>query len=161
MKTAVIVVALIAAAVVLALVGLAVMSRSGKPPGLVEGRLAPCPASPNCVVSEAGTDAAHHVAPFTVPGGAEEEAFRALEEVIGEMGGMVETRREGYLAATFSSTVFGFVDDFEARLDAAEGVLHVRSASRVGRSDLGVNRQRVQRIRAGLSGRVVAHGSPS
>jgi uncharacterized protein (DUF1499 family) len=54
----------------------------------------------------------------------------------------------GYLYAEFRSKTLGFVDDFEARLDPAASVIHVRSASRLGRRDMGVNRARVEMIRS-------------
>jgi uncharacterized protein (DUF1499 family) len=60
----------------------------------------------------------------------------------------VVARTESYLHAEFTSLFFRFVDDVEFLVDDAAKVIHVRSASRLGRSDLGVNRKRVERIRA-------------
>jgi uncharacterized protein (DUF1499 family) len=64
-----------------------------------------------------------------------------------DLGGVIVLVENGYLAATFQSPLFRFVDDVELRLDRPSGVIHIRSASRVGRSDLGKNRERVEAIR--------------
>ena len=63
------------------------------------------------------------------------------------MGGRIEAESDHYLAATFSSAIFGFVDDLEIRVDSSERVIHIRSASRVGHSDMGVNRKRTELLR--------------
>ena len=115
------------------------MSQSGSAPGLVDGRLTPCPESPNCVSSEEGTDPEKSVE--VLPTG----AWGQLPDVIASLGGEVTEASEGYIAAEFKSSTFGFVDDVEFRL--AEDGVHVRSASRVGYSDAGVNAQRVGDIR--------------
>ena len=77
------------------------------------------------------------------PGAAWEHAKEALTE----LGGRIEKDTGDYLWATFRSRIWRFVDDTELRLDAAGKVIHVRSASRVGKGDLGVNRKRVERLR--------------
>lgn len=123
------------------------VSRSGSAPGLIGELLAPCPGTPNCVCSEHRRDSEHYLEPIEVRDGRLAAAMQSLALVIREIGGNVDTVGENYIAATFSSTVFGFVDDVEFRADAGAGVIHVRSASRVGRSDLGANRRRVELIR--------------
>ena len=123
---------------------------AGSPPatlGVRDGRLAPCPDRPNCVSSEA-TDDAHRVAALDFTGDPA-AALRRLDQVIaGQDGASIVTRRDGYLHAEFQTRLMGFVDDFEARVDPAAGVIQVRSASRLGYGDLGVNRGRVEAIRA-------------
>ncbi len=119
-------------------------SQAGTAPGLVDGALAPCPEAPNCVSSEAGVDADHAVE--ALPLAAWDGAPAAIEA----LGGAIVAQDEGYIAATFSSGVFKFVDDVELR--RADDAVHVRSASRVGYSDLGVNRKRVDALREKLSG---------
>ena len=118
-------------------------SKSGVAPGLTEGRLTPCPDSPNCVTSEAGADESHAVAPLPA------DSWSGLGDIIGAMGGKIIVQNGTYIASEFTSSAMGFVDDVEFRL-AEEGV-HVRSASRVGRSDFGVNRKRVEEIRTRIS----------
>lgn len=126
---------------------LALQSRSGAPPGPVDGRLARCPSAPNCVGSEYPDDKSHYIPPLPYATGTADDALARVRSAIQAMGGEVRQEGEGYLAATFSSRVFGFVDDLEVRVDREARVIHVRSASRVGRSDLGVNRKRVERLR--------------
>ena len=111
--------------------------------GLENGRLRPCPASPNCISSEApGGD----VPPFVVQG---EDGWERLRLAIVSLGGSIEREEDGYLHATFRSRIFGFVDDLECRQDG--DVVQVRSASRVGWWDMGANRRRVEKLRKALS----------
>jgi uncharacterized protein (DUF1499 family) len=74
-----------------------------------------------------------------------------MERLLAVLGSMkrveIVTREEGYLHAEFTSAVFRFVDDVEFSIDDRNNVIHVRSASRLGFSDLGVNRRRVEDIR--------------
>ncbi len=121
---------------------LGAQSRNGAAAGLVDGRLTACPASPNCVSSEAGAVAEKEVAPL--PAG----VWIRLPDTIVEMGGVVTAQGDDYVAAEFTSETFGFVDDVEFR--RADEAVHVRSASRVGYSDRGVNRARVDALRAAL-----------
>ena len=115
------------------------------PPPAIQ-QLAPCPDRPNCVSSQA-EDEAHRVAPLALEG-TPEEALARLRRIIEAMpGATVDEVGDGWLSARFRSRVFGFVDDLEMAVDEANGVVHVRSASRVGYSDLGVNRRRVETIR--------------
>lgn len=111
-------------------------------------RLPLCPDTPNCVSSQA-VDAEHAIEPIAFSGPAA-EAMQRLVTVLDELPrSKAVTRSDSYLHYEFRSLLFRFVDDVECLLDADNGVIHIRSASRVGRSDLGVNRKRVERIRAG------------
>jgi len=109
-------------------------------------KLDPCPATPNCVCSEFPQDS-HAVPPFQFDGEAE-QAWAALSQAVMSLPrtSIVETE-PGYLKAETKSALFRFVDDVEFRLDGAVGVIHVRSASRIGYSDLGANRKRVDELR--------------
>lgn len=120
--------------------------------GVKEGRLAACPKSPNCVVSQGNEDAEHAIAPLAYSGDAD-SAMAALKQVVAaQAGSEIIEQTENYLYAEFTSKLMGFVDDVEFYLPADEpGVIHVRSASRLGQSDLGVNRKRVEAIRAAFS----------
>ena len=120
-------------------------SRKGSAPGLVSQKLAPCVSDLNCVCTEYDPGKASHFSPIKVRG-ASPESILALQGIIEDMGGSVQSIGESYIAATFESAIFGFVDDFEVRVDKERGLVHVRSASRVGRSDLGANRKRVARF---------------
>ncbi|WP_207061861.1 DUF1499 domain-containing protein [Motiliproteus sp. SC1-56] len=137
--------------VVVLLVVKAHQSKSGEAPGLVAGHLAPCSPKPNCVCSEAGTPPDKLVAPLPLPEGQADADWQRFQQVIRDQGGELKQVQGDYLAATFTSQLFGFVDDFEARRDVANGVIHLRSASRVGTSDLGANRVRVEQLRQGYT----------
>lgn len=117
--------------------------------GLQHDRLRACPDSPNCVCSEvyAGRLPQHAIAPMKFPGVPADRAWEVLQQVIVQQGGALVSVDAHYLHATFTSHLFRFVDDVEARLDSQAGVIQLRSASRVGRSDLGVNRKRLESIR--------------
>ena len=114
-------------------------SKSGSAPGVAGGSLAPCPDRPNCVSSEAGTDTAKRVEPLPLA------TWDALPATIAEMGGTITLHESDYIAAEFTSATFGFVDDLELR--RTDEAVQVRSASRVGYSDGGVNKARVAQLR--------------
>lgn len=114
--------------------------------GLVDGRLRACPDSPNCVCSE-DSRPDHHIEPLAT-GDDPAAAWQRLREALAaEPRSRVLTDEEHYLHAEVRSLIFRFVDDVECRLDAPAGVIHIRSASRAGYSDLGVNAARVERLR--------------
>jgi uncharacterized protein (DUF1499 family) len=118
--------------------------------GLRDGRLKACPDSPNCVNSQA-TDAGHAIAPLAFKGDAT-AAMRALAKIVAaETGATIITERGDYLQATFATPTMGFVDDVEFFADAKRNVIDVRSASRLGHSDLGVNRKRIEDLRQALA----------
>jgi len=126
---------------------LSVLSCASNPPKvqLVDGRLRACPKSPNCVSSE-GDNTSSRVEPLTFQG-PPEKAWGDLKETIREMGGKIQEEHDGYLWTTFTTRLFRFVDDVEFRMVSSDGIIHVRSGSRVGYSDLGVNRRRVEKLR--------------
>lgn len=129
----------------LALAALAWISRRAQPEGLRTGWLAPCPSKPNCVSSrEAGSSG---VEPLRVED-LDARAFALLVSLLEADPSMrIRTREERYLHAEAKSSFFGFVDDLEALWVEEEGVIHVRSAARVGHSDLGANARRVEGLR--------------
>ncbi len=110
------------------------------------GRLAPCPESPNCV-SSYETDAEHGIDPLQFTGSVVEARSRLKEVVAAMPRTSLITEEDNYLHFEFRSRVFRFVDDVEFLFDQ-NGTINLRSASRVGHSDLGVNRNRVEEIRA-------------
>ena len=112
--------------------------------------LAPCPASPNCVSSQA-TDTEHFTEPLRFTGNAS-LAWNRLIAALGTESRLSVIEDTGsYLHAEARSLVLRFVDDVEFVLDPEAGVIQVRSASRTGYSDFGVNRRRVERIRKAFS----------
>ncbi|HEY3486900.1 MAG TPA: DUF1499 domain-containing protein [Gammaproteobacteria bacterium] len=130
---------------------LALMSATARVPktGLGAGKLRACPDSPNCVVSE-NANAKSQIKPLAFDSEAT-VAWLALQRVIEQSGGKVQQEQNGYLWATFTSRVFRFVDDVEFRLDITNKMIQLRSASRTGYSDFGVNRKRIERLRAAFA----------
>ncbi len=115
-----------------------------------DGRLLTCPETPNCVSSE-DSDSEHQIAPirYDVP---TRKAMQALKQVIDDSErAEVLKADEGYIYAEFTSRLLGFVDDVEFAFDSQQQEIHVRSASRLGQSDLGVNRKRIETIRTELA----------
>lgn len=142
--------ALVAAlALVPSLAGAAVFGSlfaGARPPGVGVGVLAPCPETPNCVRSGA-TDPRHAIAPIAATPSLQ-VAFADLVALAAAMpGARVITVRPAYAHLEFETPLMGFVDDVELAANAAAGVIDVRSASRVGTSDFGVNRKRIEDLR--------------
>ena len=122
---------------------------------MTAGKLAPCSSRPNCVSSDAVPDDPHHVNPYDLAMPAA-EAWRLVRQVIEEQPRTrIVAWTDTTLHAECRSRVFRFVDDLELHLRAAEGIIAVRSASRLGYADLGVNRKRVEALRAKLKQRGV------
>jgi len=123
---------------------------AGKRPsnlGVRDGKLAPCPSTPNCVSSQS-QDAERYIDPIKYRCSAQ-QAMAYLQQAIAQMPRThTVTQQDRYLHVEFKTRLMGFVDDVEFYVDEGNGTIHVRSASRLGRSDLGTNRKRVETIRA-------------
>lgn len=124
--------------------------------GAADGKLKPCPSSPNCVSSQAAPDdKTHAIAPLTYDPAAESDAaaLARLADVVAGFDNATLVRQEpDYLYAEFSTPLMGFVDDVEFVLAPDGGRIDARSASRLGEGDLGVNRQRIEAIRDRFNG---------
>jgi len=115
--------------------------------GIASGQLVACPSTLNCVSSKS-LDAEHSITPLTFNSAAE-DAFKTLKTVVQSFRqSSIEQETDNYIYAEFTIPIVGFVDDVEFLLDKDAKVIHVRSASRLGESDLGVNRKRIETIRA-------------
>jgi uncharacterized protein (DUF1499 family) len=119
----------------------------GKKPsnlGVKDGKLAACPGTPNCVNSQSDdAQAKIEALPAT--------SIAEIKKVVDGMeGSTIIEENENYLYAEFKSKLMGYVDDVEFYLDSNANCVQVRSASRLGKSDLGVNRKRVEEIRSKL-----------
>ena len=113
--------------------------------GVKSGNLADCPSSPNCVNSQS-TNPQSQIDPLPLV------SISDLKKVIETMERTTIIKAtDSYLYAEFKSKLMGYVDDVEFYLDPAANVIQVRSASRLGQSDLGVNRQRIATIRQKLT----------
>jgi uncharacterized protein (DUF1499 family) len=130
---------------------------SGKRPadlGVRDGRLKPPPATPNCVSSQV-TEGYAAIAPLTYRS-SREAALMAIAEIVrATPRTRIVTQTNDYLYAEYTSPLMGYVDDVEFYFPSDQKIVHVRSASRLGYSDLGVNRKRVEDIRARLAARGV------
>jgi uncharacterized protein (DUF1499 family) len=116
--------------------------------GLINGKLGGPKKTPNSVVSE-GIDSAHpaFVGPIPFVGNADAALVKLLAS-LQSMKNVTIVKAEGaYVHAEFRTPTMRYVDDFEARVDASQSVIHVRSAARVGKRDFNVNRNRVEAIR--------------
>ena len=117
--------------------------------GLVNGTLRPCPETLNCVSSEAGTPEAQRIEPLLAVNGRYE--MGRLTAILKRWPRTVVVADSGtYIHAEFTTRVLRFVDDVEFRFDPATEVVHVRSASRVGRRDMGTNRSHIEALRERL-----------
>jgi uncharacterized protein (DUF1499 family) len=115
--------------------------------------LSPCPSSPNCVSTQA-TDESHAIAPLRYKK-SRAEAKEALKTAIATMARVkLVEEDESYLHYEFTSLLLRFVDDVEFVFDDDAKIIQFRSASRTGYSDLGVNRQRMEQVRALVSGKL-------
>jgi len=126
-------------------------------PGVRDGRLRPPSKTPNSVSSQADLWAQHpmqdyaRIAPLALRGTGPATIARIKGIVEAMPGAKVIESRDDYLYVQFSTRWMKFVDDAEFWYDPAQGVVQVRSASRVGRKDFGVNRQRIEAIRQALA----------
>lgn len=118
--------------------------------GVKDGRLAPCRPTPNCVSSQADPqDPEHYISPIAFRG-----TMRDLRAAVESMPRATVITAEGrYLYAEFRTRLMRYVDDVELYYDERAGLVQVRSASRLGRRDFGVNRRRVEELRALIQAR--------
>lgn len=114
--------------------------------GVSEGQLKAAPRTPNCVNSQS-TAGYSKIAPLTYKGDGKAALARIQLIVESNSAAKVIEIRTDYFYAQYTTKLLGFVDDVEFYLDEKAGVIHVRSASRLGKSDFGVNRKRVESIR--------------
>ena len=114
--------------------------------GLRDGILRACPGIPNCVLSEI-PGKPEYIEPIVFKG-EPSAAWALIKQALLTLNGNIEKEDGQYLWATFHSRFWRFTDDMELRLDQKNSVIQVRSASRVGKGDMGVNRKRVEKLRA-------------
>jgi uncharacterized protein (DUF1499 family) len=117
--------------------------------GIESGSLSPCPASPNCVVSQ-HADAKHAIAPITYHITRDKARETLLKVLTVVPRTQIIKQTDNYVHAISKSRIFKFVDDVEFYFPSDKSIIHIRSASRVGDSDFGVNRTRLEQIRLAL-----------
>jgi len=132
-------------AIIALFIFMGLLSQKGAAPGLINGRLAEPDTKPNVVCSEVDTQSERAVAPI-------KGTVKAVASAIEATGGTITARSDEYVSATYLSKIFKFVDDVEIRRDG--DVCQIRSGSRVGYSDNGVNRKRVETIRRAVQSNV-------
>jgi uncharacterized protein (DUF1499 family) len=115
--------------------------------GVENGRLTPCPASPNCVSTQA-TDELNAIEPIAYIGATAVAQQKILTILQADDSLTLVSQSPGYLHAEARSTLWRFIDDVEFQFDEAASVIQFRSASRLGYGDGGVNRQRMEQIRS-------------
>ena len=130
-------------------IGLFLLSLTAERPtnlGVRAGRLAACPSSPNCVSTQA-EDRDHWITPISVTSTVQ-PPIEVLAEIVRSFPRTTIVEQSNhYLRAEFRSRLFRFCDDVEFFFEDESDRIHFRSASRVGHSDMGVNRDRMEKIR--------------
>ena len=130
---------------ILGLATLSLMSRRPNNLGIHNGQLADCPPTPNCV-STTATRESQLMDPIPYDGTADEARARLVEILAAQPRTKIVTEQPAYLHAEWTTGLFRFVDDVEFLIDEQEKIIHFRSASRIGHSDLGENRRRMEQI---------------
>jgi uncharacterized protein (DUF1499 family) len=110
-------------------------------------KLSPCPDSPNCVSSQS-RDSARFIEPLRYTGNFADARQKVIDLLKSSKRARLIQVEADYIHAEFRSVIFKFVDDIEFYLSSEDRIIHVRSASRTGYYDFGVNRRRVERLRA-------------
>jgi len=121
------------------------MAKSKKPIGIVDGKLHPCPKSPNCVSTQA-IDENQKIEPIKYSGSLEDAKGKILNIINSLKRSKIITDEENYIHIEFRTATFRFVDDVEFLFDDKEKIIHFRSRARMGYSDMGVNRKRMEQI---------------
>lgn len=126
---------------------------AGTPPsnlGVHEGLLSSCPESPNCVVTQ-NADQSHAIAPINYQTDLATARDTLLKVLTVVPGTKVISQTDNYIQAESTSRLMGFIDDVEFYFPAEAKIIEMRSASRLGESDLGVNRRRLEQIRFAMA----------
>ena len=120
--------------------------------GVKSGQFKVCPSSPNCISTQAAEDDKKHYMPALSYSGTMEAAKTKLVGIINDMERTTITENSGtYIHSEFMTPTMKFVDDVEFYFDDANKVIHFRSASRKGYSDMGLNRKRMEAIAAAFN----------
>ena len=151
MKTIIIILSLVLLTGLIYFIYLGFKSQSGVANGIVNNQLSPCPDTPNCISTEFEDDSSHYTDAIKYTAENNENIMQTIIEVIKETDGSVIKTDTDYISATYTSSIFRYVDDFEIRLDKDNQLIQIRSASRVGRSDFGANLKRINHFKNRLS----------
>ncbi len=116
-----------------------------KPIGIMDGKFHPCPKSPNCVSTQS-TSEKHKMEPIKYSSTLEEAKMKILNIINSLKRSRIKTETDNYIHVEFRTAFFRFVDDVEFYFNESEKAIHFRSAARLGYSDLGVNKKRMENI---------------
>jgi len=122
------------------------MAKSKKPIGIVDNKFYPCPDTPNCVSTQA-TDNKHKIDPIQYSGSLSDVKEKIIKIINSLKRSKIITNKDNYIHVEFRTATFRFVDDVEFLFDDSEKIIHFRSRARLGYSDMGVNRKRMENIR--------------
>ncbi len=122
-------------------------SQTGTANGIVDSKLTACSNKPNCICTEYPADKSHYTDAIEHPS----INIENLVNAITTSGGTIIKNQDNYISATYTSGFFKYVDDFEIRIDPENQLIHIRSASRVGHSDMGANLKRIQSFKETLN----------
>ncbi|VAW61433.1 hypothetical protein MNBD_GAMMA10-1164 [hydrothermal vent metagenome] len=131
-------------------------SHNGSPYGLRNSKLSPCTSKPNCICTEYPEDKSHFTEAFNYSETNTDSIVQSIRASIKQTGGEIINaekinNKSTYISANYTSALFRYVDDFEVRIDTQKKRIHMRSASRVGHSDMGANLKRIQAFTKMLS----------
>ena len=117
--------------------------------GLTDGKLAPCKSSPNCISSQCDPlDRMHYAPAMQIPVTIANPKQRLIEVITSMPGAQIIEDTDQYIRAEYTTKLMRYVDDVEFLVDEKTRTIHFRSASRVGYSDMNLNRKRIEEIRA-------------
>lgn len=124
------------------------MNSKEKRTGMINNKFKPCPKTPNCVSTMAPKeDKKHFITPISY-NSSQEEAVEKMIQIINSLKGTTITVKDiNYIHAIFSTKLLRFKDDVEFYFDDSSKIIHFKSASRIGSSDLGTNRKRMEKIK--------------
>ena len=124
------------------------MNSKEKRTGMINNKFKPCPKTPNCVSTMAPKeDKKHFITPISY-NSSQEEAVEKMIQIINSLKGTTITVKDiNYIHAIFSTKLLRFKDDVEFYFDDSSKLIHFKSASRIGSSDLGTNRKRMEKIK--------------
>ena len=145
LKVVFVVISILCIAFILTRIGLFSGARLGNL-GVTSGKLAMCPDTPNCVSTQA-LDVEHAIAPLHIFGSMEDDQNKLVELMEGFPRTNIIVNEVGYIYVEFRTGIMMYTDDVEFWFDEHAGYIHFRSASRLGTSDLGLNRRRMEQIR--------------
>ncbi|MHA1468358.1 MAG: DUF1499 domain-containing protein [Promethearchaeota archaeon] len=124
------------------------MNSEEKRTGIINNKFKPCPKTPNCVSTMASNDdKKHYISPISYISSQEEAVEKIIQIINSLKGTKIKVKEINYIHVIFSTKLLRFKDDVEFYFDDSSKIIHFKSASRIGSSDLGTNRKRMEKIR--------------